>query len=162
LSESPKVRHGKARSQNSISADPVRTEEKTLEKDKGKNVDVQLTSKLESPITNDSKKDEEEIVEVVDKFRHGVLNVDAEVFKPQATPELKRVNLESEIAMNIESEEPKELFEILDILDSWTELSYTFDLKTNMIYNSYLFKFWTGQSFPYLGYGRVWRTFRRG
>jgi hypothetical protein len=88
LSESPKVRHGKARSKKSISANLVNVVKEIFEmKDKGKKVDDQSTSKLESPNTNDAKINEVEVVEIVDKFRHGVLKADTKVFIPRSSPE---------------------------------------------------------------------------
>jgi hypothetical protein len=100
LSESSKERHGKARSNKSISTDLKSKEVVELRKNKGKQIEVQSTSKPESPVTNNSKTEEEEVVEMVDKFRHGVLNADEEVFKPHVTLEPKR-NLELEVAMGV-------------------------------------------------------------
>lgn len=57
---------------------------------------------LDTISTDDVEKVETtEVVDIVSKFRHGVLNAEAEDFIPQPHPELKKDNLEPEKVVEI-------------------------------------------------------------
>jgi hypothetical protein len=98
-----KERHGKkTRSKNSVSAGSSGIEEEKMsEKKKGKQTDIQPISMPGSSNAPEAKIGEAKVVEIVDKFRHGVLNVDADTFIPRSTPEPNRDFLEPEKVVEI-------------------------------------------------------------
>jgi hypothetical protein len=96
--DGPKVRHGVKTKPKNLTATPKnlsRDEEDKKEKNRGKQVEVQSTSTTEeSSTTREAEKlDEAEVVEIVDQFRHGVLNPEVESFMPRNNLELDTSNL---------------------------------------------------------------------
>jgi hypothetical protein len=68
---------------NLLSTVPTENQEKTKNKEKMTTTKSQLRKEYEANMTEIQKPKEDEVVEIVGKFRKGVLDVDAKEFKPQ-------------------------------------------------------------------------------